>query len=95
MIKPFVTATALALVLTLLSPAAQADTPDPLQLRYLEIPIQETGVVDLVADGDTFRFIENGTSEYVTIRLLGVNTPEVRGGRTPLVGPSYLRVFEL
>jgi endonuclease YncB( thermonuclease family) len=78
-IKPFVTATALALVLTLLSPAAQADTPDPGQLRYLEIPIQETGVVDLVADGDTFRFIESGTSEYVTIRLLGVNTPEVRG----------------
>jgi hypothetical protein len=27
-------------------------------------------VVDVVADGDTIRFIENGATEYVTVRLL-------------------------
>ena len=46
---------------------------------YTQVPIQETGVVDVVADGDTFRFIEAGASEYTTVRLLGINTPEVRG----------------
>ena len=46
---------------------------------YTQVPIQETGVVDVVADGDTIRFIEEGATDYVTIRLLGINTPEVRG----------------
>ena len=53
--------------------------PDPTSVDYTQIPIQETGVIDVVADGDTIRFIQDGTSEYVTVRLLGINTPEVRG----------------
>ena len=53
--------------------------PDFTTVDYTQVPIQETGVVDVVADGDTFRFIETGSDSYVTIRLLGVNTPEVRG----------------
>lgn len=52
---------------------------DYTNVDYTQIPIQETGIVDVVADGDTFRFIEDGTTDYVTIRLLGINTPEVRG----------------
>ena len=58
---------------------SQAQQVPTVQKTYLEIPIQETGIVDVVADGDTFRFIENGSSDYVTVRLLGVNTPEIRG----------------
>lgn len=53
--------------------------PDFTAVDYTQVPIQETGVVDVVADGDTFRFIESGATEYVTVRLLGINTPEVRG----------------
>lgn len=53
--------------------------PDYASVDYTQVPIQETGVVDVVADGDTIRFIEDGTSDYVTVRLLGINTPEVRG----------------
>jgi len=53
--------------------------PDPTSVDYTQIPIQEIGVVDVVADGDTIRFIQDGTSDYVTVRLLGINTPEVRG----------------
>ena len=53
--------------------------PDFTSVDYTQVPIQETGVVDVVADGDTIRFIENGADGYVTIRLLGINTPEVRG----------------
>lgn len=66
-------------MLTALIPPVQAASPDSFQARYFDIPIQETGVVDVVADGDTFRFIEDGTLDYVTVRLLGVNTPEIRG----------------
>ena len=53
--------------------------PDFSSVDYTQVPIQETGVVDVVADGDTFRFIEDGATDYVTVRLLGINTPEVRG----------------
>lgn len=53
--------------------------PDYTTVDYTQIPIQETGVVDTVADGDTIRFIEDGSSEYATVRLLGINAPEVRG----------------
>lgn len=52
---------------------------DYTSVSYTQVPIQETGVVDVVADGDTFRFIQDGTTDYVTIRLLGINAPEVRG----------------
>lgn len=52
---------------------------DYASVDYTQVPIQETGVVDVVADGDTIRFIEDGTRDYVTVRLLGINTPEVRG----------------
>ncbi|HEV8023428.1 MAG TPA: thermonuclease family protein, partial [Candidatus Nanopelagicales bacterium] len=78
----------LALLITLIpvlpmSLAAQTSEPFPFPdytaVDYTQIPIQETGVVDVVADGDTIRFIENGSSDYVTVRLLGINTPEVRG----------------
>lgn len=58
-----------------LAPSAAA----PAQLGYSDIPIQETGRVLVVADGDTFRFIPDGETDYVTVRLLGVNTPEIRG----------------
>ena len=53
--------------------------PDYSSVDYTQVPIQETGVVDVVADGDTIRFIENGATDYSTVRLLGINTPEVRG----------------
>lgn len=53
--------------------------PDYTSVDYTQVPVQETGVVDVVADGDTFRFIEEGANDYVTVRLLGINTPEVRG----------------
>ncbi len=46
---------------------------------YTDIPIQETGRVESILDGDTFRFVEDGASSWVKIRLLGVNTPEVTG----------------
>ena len=74
--------TCIALALT---PAASAVStypfpfPDFRSVDYTQVPIQETGVVDVVADGDTFRFIEEGATGYVTVRLLGINTPEVRG----------------
>jgi micrococcal nuclease len=79
MMKFLVSATAVSLMLAALLPPVQAAPPNSFQARYLDIPVQETGVVDVVADGDTFRFIEDGTTEYVTVRLLGVNTPEIRG----------------
>ncbi|NCG02800.1 MAG: hypothetical protein GWP22_04990, partial [Actinomycetales bacterium] len=59
--------------------SATADNYDLSQDSYLDIPIQETGIVDVVLDGDTFRFIEEGATDSVTVRLLGVNTPEIRG----------------
>jgi endonuclease YncB( thermonuclease family) len=77
--KFLVNATAVSLILAALIPPVQAAPPNSFQARYLDIPVQETGIVDVVADGDTFRFIEDGTTEYVTVRLLGVNTPEIRG----------------
>jgi endonuclease YncB( thermonuclease family) len=69
----------LAFSLTGLASPATAEQQTPTAGRYLDIPIQETGQVLTVADGDTFRFIPDGESDYVTVRLLGVNTPEVRG----------------
>ena len=59
--------------------ALPSETTNPTQARYLEIPVQETGRVLVVADGDTFRFVPDGQTDYVTVRLLGVNTPEIRG----------------
>lgn len=54
------------------TPTASATDPNT-------IPIQETGVVDWVSDGDTFRFIEDGRTDKVSVRMLGINTPEVAG----------------
>jgi endonuclease YncB( thermonuclease family) len=68
-----------ALLLVGFPVSATADTWDLSQYSYLDIPIQETGIVDVVSDGDTFRFIEEGATDYVTVRLLGMNTPEIRG----------------
>ena len=56
-----------------------AEPTNPTATRYMDVPVQETGRVLVVADGDTFRFIPEGETDYVTVRLLGVNTPEVRG----------------
>jgi micrococcal nuclease len=75
-------AASIALVSTTTTSAAPTQPfpfPDFAAVDYTQVPIQETGVVDVVADGDTIRFIEDGSTEYVTVRLLGINTPEVRG----------------
>ena len=68
-----------ALILVGFPVNATADNYDLSQDSYLDIPIQETGIVDVVLDGDTFRFIEEGATDNVTVRLLGVNTPKIRG----------------
>lgn len=60
-----------ALVLLLASPAGATD--------LTTIPIQETGTVDWVQDGDTFRFLADGSTTKVSVRMLGMNTPEVAG----------------
>jgi micrococcal nuclease len=73
------TAILLAFALAVVSLPAAAQPETPTGSEYLDVPIQETGRVLTVADGDTFRFIPDGESEYITVRLLGVNTPEVRG----------------
>ena len=36
----------------------------------------ETGVVDEVVDGDTLRVRTAGSDEAVTVRLIGIDTPE-------------------
>lgn len=46
---------------------------------YRAIPIRETGTVVQVADGDTILFRADGSEEITRVRLLGINTPEVRG----------------
>ena len=46
---------------------------------YTDIPIQETGRIIEVLDGDTFSFVDDATGAESRIRLLGVNTPEVTG----------------
>jgi endonuclease YncB( thermonuclease family) len=67
----------------LLGVAAPADARDaqtaPSAASYTDVPIQETGRVEAILDGDTFRFWEDGADSWVKIRLLGVNTPEVTG----------------
>lgn len=71
-------AASLALVLTL-STANMASAALPPIEDYRAIPIQETGVVIRVADGDTFLFRPDGSDEILRVRMLGINTPEVRG----------------
>ena len=61
------------------TPSATTTPRSTLALTYAEVPIQETGIVDWVQDGDTFRFIEDGQSGKVSVRLLGINAPEVAG----------------
>jgi endonuclease YncB( thermonuclease family) len=46
---------------------------------FRSIPVQESGSVVKVADGDTFLFRADGSEEIQRIRMLGINTPEVRG----------------
>jgi len=64
-----------ALLIT--APNLHARTPPAEDFRT--IPIQETGVVVRVADGDTILFRADGSDEVVRVRMLGINTPEVRG----------------
>ena len=59
--------------------AAEPSAPAWTTASFEDIPVRETGTVNKVADGDTFRFIPDGANGYVTVRLLGINTPEVRG----------------
>lgn len=84
--KRWLAAGAAALILGVLIPGQVSAAPashfpfvDPTSVDYTQIPIQETGVVSVVADGDTIRFVEDGRSQELTVRLLGINTPEVRG----------------
>ncbi|MBU6245846.1 MAG: lamin tail domain-containing protein [Actinomycetales bacterium] len=55
-------------------PAAAAQEGD-----FTSIPIQETGRVVRINDGDTFEMVPDGSSKPVRVRLLGINTPEVTG----------------
>lgn len=66
-------------VASLIGLASPVRAADPRSASYTDIPIQETGRVDHVLDGDTFRFIADGSRDWVSVRLLGVNTPEVTG----------------
>lgn len=70
-------------LLVLPSAAASQAYVDPARpaapAGYASIPIQETGRIVSVLDGDTFRFMEDGANQWVKVRLLGVNTPEVTG----------------
>ena len=43
------------------------------------VPLQESGVVTKIADGDTIYVLPDGGSTIVKVRLLGVNAPEVAG----------------
>ena len=67
----------LVTVVTLIGAVVAA--PPASATDFTTIPIQETGVVDWVSDGDTFRFVEDGQSAKVSVRMLGINTPEVAG----------------
>ena len=64
---------AMGLVLPAHATGSSPSTP------YTDIPLQETGQVVEAVDGDTLKFVEDGTSTVEKIRLLGVNTPEVMG----------------
>lgn len=59
-------------------PAATA-APQDAPATYTDVPVQETGRITKVLDGDTFEFLEDGAGSKVRVRLLGVNTPEVTG----------------
>lgn len=49
-----------------------------------DVPLRETGVVTMVNDGDTFRMIPDGQAAFVSVRLIGVNAPEVAGFQNKL-----------
>lgn len=78
-IRALTTGVALACAVTVALPSRAEPVAQSQNANYVNIPIQETGRVDRILDGDTFRFVEDGTSNWVKIRLLGVNTPEVTG----------------
>ena len=71
------TAAAFACTFALVLPAHAAGSNAA--ANYTDIPLQETGQVVEAVDGDTLKFIEDGSSTVEKIRLLGVNTPEVTG----------------
>ena len=52
--------------------------------RPEDVPLRETGVVTMVNDGDTFRMIPDGQSNVISVRLIGVNAPEVAGFKNKL-----------
>lgn len=54
-----------------------------------DVPLRETGVVTMVNDGDTFRMIPDGQSDFVSVRLIGVNAPEVAGFQNKLHPHDY------
>ena len=71
-------AAAVAALLTLLIGVHVSATPIALE-DFRLIPVQETGTVVKVADGDTILFRADGSDLVQRVRLMGINTPEVRG----------------
>ena len=64
----------------LLTPAAPSSAGTLARdTAYTDVPVQETGRITKVLDGDTFEFLVDGDSRATRVRLLGVNTPEVTG----------------
>lgn len=74
------TATAIAVACCSLGPpsSAASDTARA-AAAFTDVPVQETGRITKVLDGDTFEFLQDGDSRPTRVRLLGVNTPEVTG----------------
>lgn len=54
-----------------------------------DVPLRETGVVQMVNDGDTFRFIPDGQTAWQSVRIVGVNAPEVAGFQNKLHPRDY------
>lgn len=59
--------------------AAGGVAPAMAALAPPDLPVRETGVVTMVNDGDTFRMVPDGQSNFVSVRIVGINAPEVAG----------------
>ena len=71
-------AAVVAALLTLLIGVPTSAAPIAME-DFRLIPVQETGTVVKVADGDTILFRADGSDLVQRVRLMGINTPEVRG----------------
>ncbi len=74
-----VLALGVALALLAVPAAPSSANTSGRDVTYADVPIQETGRITKVLDGDTFEFLAEGASRSTRVRLLGVNTPEVTG----------------